>query len=166
MNFRRAVFIAALGLAAAASPALAQTQPGPGQQQASPCIQKFIALRNTAQTKGKRLQALGTRKHKPSAEVACRLLTEFSTAESKLVKYAAENQAWCGIPPQFVANMKKAHQRTTQMRTRVCRVATEQRARPRGPTLSEALGTTAPDANNIKSGGTYDTLTGSAIGKQ
>jgi hypothetical protein len=166
MNVRRAVFIAAVGLAAAGSPAWAQTQPGAGQQQASQCIQQFVALRNVAQAKGKRLQAAGQRKQKPSAAVACRLLSEFSTAEGKLLKYAAENQTWCGIPPQIVANMKKAHARTTKMRARVCHVAAVERERPRGPTLSDALGATAPSADNVRSGGTFDTLTGSALGRQ
>jgi hypothetical protein len=164
MNIRRAMFIAALGLAGAVSPAWAQTPAGGGRQM-PPCIKKFIALRDTAQTKGKRLQAMGQRKHKPTAAEACHLLSDFWTAEGKLLKYAADNETWCGIPPQVVTNMKKAHKRTTQMRARVCRVAAEQRERPRGPTLSEALGTTAPDANNVKPGGTFDTLTGSALGR-
>lgn len=160
MNVRRAVFIAALGLAAAAGPAWAQQQ-----QHAPDCVKKFVALRNVAQAKGEHLQAMGKRKHKPSAEVACRLLSDFSVAEGKLLKYASENQSWCGIPAQIVENMKKAHQRTTQTRARVCHVAALQRERPRGPTLSDALGTTAPNADNVKSGGTFDTLTGSALGK-
>jgi hypothetical protein len=38
--------------------------------------------------------------------------------------------------------------------------------RPAGPSLSDALTSPVPDANNIKTGrGTFDTLTGSPIGK-
>ena len=134
MNFRRAVFIAALGLAAAASPALAQTQPGPGQQQAPPCIQKFIALRNTAQTKGKRLQALGSASTSPPRQVACRLLTRIFGRREQAGQIRRREPVLVRDSAAVRGNMKKAHQRTTQMRTRVCRVATEQRARPRGPT--------------------------------
>jgi hypothetical protein len=164
MNVRRAVLIAALGLAGAASPAWAQMPPG--GQQVPPCIQKFISLRDAAQVKAKAIEAAGKRKQKPTAQEACGLFTTFSSAEAKLLKYAAENQTWCGIPPQVVEQMKKAHARTTQTRTRICQVAAEQRAHPRGPTLSDALSAPAPDANNIKTGrgGTFDTLTGSPIG--
>ncbi|MEJ2624151.1 MAG: hypothetical protein P8Z80_06320 [Pseudolabrys sp.] len=164
MNFRRAALIAAVGLAAAAGPAWAQQQPGVGQQRQ--CVQKFMALRNVAQVKGKRLEAMGKRKHKPTAAVACRMLSEFSTAEGKLLKFATENQSWCGIPAQIVTQMKKVHARTTQTRARVCHVAAVERERPRGPTLSDALGATAPSADNVRSGGTFDTLTGSALGQQ
>lgn len=166
MTLRRAMFIAALGLACAAGPAWAQMPPGPGQQP-PPCIKKFIDLRNDAASKAKVLEAAGKRKHKPTAQEACHLFTVFSSAEAKLLKYASENVTWCGIPLRVVEQMKKAHARTTATRTRICRVAAEQRARPRGPTLSDALGATAPDANNIKAGGgTFDTLTGSALGNR
>lgn len=161
MNVRRAVFIAALGLASAAGPAWAQ-------QQMPPCVQKFVALRNVAAGKAKALEAAGKRKRKPTAQEACGLFNAFSTAEERLLKYATENATWCGIPPNVVQQMKQAHARTTTARTRVCRVAAEQRARPRGPTLSDALGAPAPDANNIKTGrgGAFDTLTGAPIGSR
>jgi len=167
MNVRRAMFIAALSLAATAGPAWAQTQPGGGQQ-LPPCIKKFVALRGVAETKAKAIEAAGKRKPKPSAQEACGLFTAFSTAEAKMMKYAAENQTWCGIPPQVVEQIKKAHERTTKARTRICNVAAEQRLRPRGPTLSDALGgSSIPDANNIKTGrGTFDTLTGSPLGNR
>ena len=90
MNVRRAVFIAALGLAAAAGPAWAQTPPAAGQEP-PPCIKKFIALRNDAQNKAKALEAAGKRKQKPSAQVACGLFNAFSAAEAKLIKYSTEN---------------------------------------------------------------------------
>jgi hypothetical protein len=164
MNVRRAMFIAALGLAATAGPAWAQMQPGAGQQP-PPCIKKFMALRGIAETKAKAIEAAGKRKPRPTAQEACGLFNAFSTAEAKLIKYAAENQTWCGIPPQVVDQMKQAHERTTKTRTRICQVASTQQARPHGPTLSDALGGAAPDASNIKTGrGTFDTLTGSPLG--
>jgi hypothetical protein len=164
MSGRRAVFIAALGLACIAGPAWAQMPPGPGQQ-VPPCVKKFLDLRKAAGAKAQLINAAGKRKQKPSAQEVCGLFTHFSTAEAKLLKYATENQSWCGIPPKVVAQMKEAHARTTAARARICRTAAEQRARPRGPSLSEALGTTAPDSNNVRSGGTYDTMTGPALGR-
>ncbi len=167
MKLRRAMSIAALGLACAAGPAWAQMQPGEGQGQMPPCIKKFVALRNDAAAKAKLLEAAGQRKQKPSAQEACQLFSVFSAAEAKLLKYSSENTTWCGIPPQVVEQMKKAHARTTLTRTRICRVAAQQRVRPHGPTLSDALGGAVPDANNIKTGrGTFDTLTGSPIGNR
>jgi len=164
MSGRRAMFIAALGLACIAGPAWAQMPPGAGQQM-PPCVKKYIELRNAAQAKAQLINAAGKRKPKPSAQEVCGLFTHFSTAEAKLVKYATENQTWCGIPANVVTQMTKAHKRTAEARARICRVAAEQRMRPRGPSLSEALGTTAPDANNVRSGGTFDTLTGPALGR-
>lgn len=166
MKLRGAMLIAAWGLACTAAPAWAQMQPGAGQQM-PPCIKKFVSLRNVAETKAKALEAAGKRKQKPTAQEACHLFSAFSTAEERLLKYAGENQTWCGIPPQVVEQMKKAHARTTQTRTRICRVAAEQRARPRGPSLSDALSGPVPDASNIKTGrGTFDTLTGAPIGSR
>jgi hypothetical protein len=166
MSMRRAVFIIALGLASAAGPAWAQMPPG-GAQQAPPCVKKFLTLRQAAEAKARVLQAAGKRKTKPTAQQACGMFNAFSAAEEKMVKYAVENETWCGIPHNVVAQMTKAHERTVKTRTRVCRVAAEERMRPHGPSLSEALGATAPNAANVTSGGgTYDTLTGSALGNQ
>ncbi len=165
MSMRRAGFIAALGLACLAGPAWAQMSPGASQQQMPPCIKKFVELRKTAAVRAKRIDVAGKRKPKPTAQEACGLFSSFMSAEAKLVKYATENQTWCGIPPNIVAQMKKAHERTITTRARICRVAAEQRDRPHGPTLSQALGATAPDADNVKPGGTFDTLTGSALGR-
>ena len=165
MNVRRAMFIAALGLAGAASPALAQTQPGFGQP--PPCLKKYTELRGEAEFKAKAIEAAGKRKRKPTAQEACQLFNAFSAAEAKLIKYATENGTWCGIPPQVVTQMKASHARLTVTRTRICQAAAAQLARPRGPTLSDALSGPAPDANNIKTGrGTFDTLTGSPLGNR
>ncbi len=165
MNVRRAMFIAALGLAAAAGPALAQTQQGFGQQ--PPCVQKYAELRSAAEVKARAIEAAGKRKQKPTAQEACRLFNAFSAAEAKLIKYATENGTWCGIPPQVVTQMKQSHEQLTVTRTRICQAAAAQLARPRGPTLSDALGGPAPDASNIKTGrGTFDTLTGSPLGNR
>ena len=165
MNVRRAMFIAALGWAAAAAPALAQMQPGVGQQ--PPCVAKYVELRSAAEVKARAIEAAGKRKQKPTAQEACRLFNAFSAAEAKLVKYASENGTWCGIPPNVVTQMKQSHARLTVTRTRICQAAAAQLARPRGPTLSDALGGPAPDASNIKTGrGTFDTLTGSPLGNR
>lgn len=164
MNMRRALFAATCVLLAAAKPAAAQFQSS--QQQQPPCLTTFAKLRDDAQKKAKRIEAASKQKPKPTAKVACQLFTSFSAAESKMLKYAEQNEVWCGIPKRFVAEIKKQHDKTTAIRTHICRVAAAPPVR-RGPSLSDALGAPVPNADNIKSGagGTFDTLTGSPLAK-
>jgi hypothetical protein len=162
MNMRRAALVAAFLWPAAAAPAVAQSQSASAQNE-PPCIKEFTALRSDAEKKAAAIKAAGQRKASPKE--ACHLFSVFSAAEAKMVKYADENAVWCGIPKQVVDSMKTSHDRTTQIRTKVCRVAAAP-PRPRGPSLSESLGVRTPDSDNIKTGrGTFDTLTGSPIGK-
>jgi hypothetical protein len=160
MNLRRALFIAALLLPAAAGPAAAQFPPA--AQQEPPCIKDFTRLRDDAARKAQAIRAAN--EHKVNVKVACHLFNAFSAAEEKLIKYADANATWCGIPERIVKTMKQAHVKTNAIRTKVCQVAAAP-PRPRGPSLSETLSAPVPDVNNIKTGrGTFDTLTGSPIG--
>ena len=165
MNLRRASFIAALMLLAAAGTAAAQFQPAMPQQQPPPCVKEFMKLRDVAAGKAKAIREASARKASP--QEACHLFNALTTAEAKMVKYASENNVWCGIPEQAVKQMKKEHAKAAEMRTKICRIAAAPQA-PRAPTLSDALGTTVPDANNIKPGrgGTFDTLTGTPLGSR
>jgi hypothetical protein len=161
MNLRRALFIAAFLWPAAAGTAVAQFQPAP-QQQPPPCIKEFLRLRNDTEDKGKAIQAASKRKASPRE--ACKLFNIFTAAETKLIKYAADNSVWCGIPPQIVQQMKQGHAKAMEIRTKVCRAA-EAPPAPAGPSLSDALTPRVPDADNIKTGrGTFDTLTGTPLG--
>ena len=136
-----------------------------GPQQEPPCVQAFGKLRDDAQKKAGAIQAAS--KNKVDPKTACGLFNTFSAAEAKLVKYAADNISACGIPPEVITNLKAQHQKTVGIQTRVCQAAANP-PRPAGPSLSDVLGGTAvPDANNIRTGrGTYDTLTGTPLGKQ
>ena len=170
----RPLLLAALLLAA--GPASAQGfQPAPSQgfgahpqqrPQEPPCFKDFIALRDEAQKHGKAVQAAGQRKVPP--QEACRLFNNLVGAEVKLIKFIEENAKWCGIPAQVLTQMKEQHGKITQIRTRVCQVAA-QPARPAGPSLSDALGTSRlPDSSNIRTGhgGTFNTLTGTPLGQK
>lgn len=164
MNVRRAVFIAACLIPAAAGPAAAQFQQAPAQQQEPPCIAEFSKLREVTEKKAMAIRNASEKKAPP--KVACGLFNDFSASEAKMIKYAVDNQVWCGIPPQIIESMKKGHVRTEDIRGKVCRAAEQQPMRPAAPSLSDALTGPVPDANNIKTGrGTYDTLTGSPLGK-
>jgi hypothetical protein len=160
MSLRRAIVIAACLLPLAAGPAAAQFQP---PQQEPPCLKDFGALRSEAQKRAKAIQDASPRK--PSAREACQLFNAFSAAEAKLIKFAVDNATWCGIPPKIVENMKTAHVRTSEMKTKVCSAAAAP-PRPAGPSLSDALSAPVPSSDNIKTGrGTFDTLSGSPLGK-
>jgi hypothetical protein len=161
MNMCRALFIAACALASGIGPAAAQFQPAP--QQEPPCVKDFTALRNDAQKKAGVVMA--AQKRRVPLTEACKLLGAFVEAQDKMLKYAKANAAWCGIPPQIIQQISLGRDNAAKARTNVCKMAANP-PRPAGPSLSDALGATAPDANNIKTGhGTFDTLTGTPLGQ-
>lgn len=143
----------------------------PPQQQAeqpSPCIQEFLKLRDQAQKRANAIRVAGeNKKKKPTAQEACALFNAFSAAEQKMLAYATNNAKSCGIPPDVIANIKGGHTKTNEIRTRVCEAAARPQ-QPAAPSLSDALVTPTPDSRNIKSGGggTFDTLSGTALGRQ
>lgn len=159
MRLRRVFFAFALGFPACLSPAAAQFQPPPPDQM-PPCVKEFVRLRGDVEEKGKAIKAS---EGKVNAQGACKLFNSYIASEKKMIDYAVSNNVWCGIPPEAIASMKKAHARAGEVRTRVCQAAAAGPARPAGPSLSDALGGPIPDSSNIKSGhGTFDTLTGSS----
>ena len=142
----------------------------PQAQQGPPanCMEEFGKLRDDAQEKATAIRVASSRKVKVSAQRACALFNAFSAAEAKMITYAGKNAARCGIPPAIGDTLKQQHVKTVEMQTNVCKAAVAGPARPAGPSLSEALGSSAiPDANNIKTGrGTFDTLTGTPLGSR
>jgi hypothetical protein len=139
----------------------------PQQQQMGekpPCLDEFVALRNEAQARAAAVQ--NAQKKKITAPEACQLLTRFTDAEAKFVKYAHKNAATCGIPEQAIAQMSGSHDKSMELRKKICDAAAAPQ-RPAGPSLSDALGTTRlPDASSAKKGtGTFDTLTGTTLAR-
>ncbi|WP_027575897.1 hypothetical protein [Bradyrhizobium sp. WSM1743] len=138
----------------------------PTQAPGEDCMKAFMPLREEAEKRGKAIKAASDR-HAPPDE-ACKLIRNFSQAETKMIKYIEANAAKCGIPPQVGAQMKDGHKNTEAMAAKVCNVAQQmqqQQARPAGPSLSEVLGSgSAPEANAGKKGGsTFDTLNGNVL---
>jgi hypothetical protein len=187
MNSRRALFIAAClfpvaaglfaGRFAAAQapptqpPAVSPWDQMPQQSQwpqetQNNCIQEFTRLRDNAQKRAAAIRTAGARK--APAKEACALFNVFSDAEVKMIKFAIDNGTRCSIPPEIIKTLKQGNARTAEMRTRVCQAANAPE-RSAGPSLSDALSSPVPDANNIKSGrgnGTFDTLTGTPLGSK
>jgi hypothetical protein len=143
-----------------ASAAKAQVQPAPAQP--PPCVQES-SLREDTEKKAAAIKTANERKAPPRE--ACQLFGALTAAQSKMLKYASDNSTWCGIPPQVTVSLKEGLAKIYEIRTKVCQAAAAP-ARPQGPSLSDALTSPVPDSNNIKTGrGTFDTLTGSPLGK-
>ncbi|HEX5509368.1 MAG TPA: hypothetical protein VFX37_12765 [Pseudolabrys sp.] len=162
MNLRQKLAVAAVATSFVAAPAAAQFQPAMPQQQ-PPCFKEFAALRDDAVKKADAIRAAEKKKVPPTE--ACKLLTALAAAQNKMLKYAKANATWCGIPQQIIGEISTGHKQADSIRARVCKIAANP-PRPRGPTMSDALGVSAiPDAGNIKKGhGTFDTLTGTPLG--
>lgn len=143
--------------------------PQGGADAGAACMREFQPLRDETEKRGKAIKAASDRR--ASAQEACGLIKNFSAAELKLMKYAATNQARCGIPGEILEQMKKGRATTDKLLAQVCNAAKQQQAgpaAPAGPSLSEALGSVAlPEANTSKrSGGTtFDTLSGNVLAR-
>jgi hypothetical protein len=138
---------------------------GPGAAPGMPpCMSQFLPMRAEAEKRAGALQA-GINKKKAPPEI-CQLFRSFSEAEAKVVKYAVANQTGCGIPPDAVAQMKKNHAKTNEVRDRGCSVA-DKPAQPAGPNLGEALGFgSLPNAETTRAGtGTLDSLSGNPLAR-
>jgi hypothetical protein len=161
MRLCRAIFALCV-IPLCASAAKAQVQSAPAQEP-PPCVQEFFKLREDTEKKAAAIKTANERKAPPRE--ACQLFGALVAAQSKILKYATDNSTWCGIPPQVTVNLKESLAKVSEIRTKVCQAAAAP-ARPQGPSLSDALTSPVPDSNNIKTGrGTFDTLTGSPLGK-
>jgi hypothetical protein len=100
---------------------------------------------------------------------ACKLIGNYSQAEIKMIRYVEANASKCGIPAQISDQLKNGHKNTEALLKKVCNVAEQAAAQPRGPagpTLSDVLGSSAslPEATPSKKGGsTFDTLNGNVL---
>jgi len=135
-------------------------------QQPPPACQQLLSSRDETAKHGKALQAAGEKKLPP--DELCKIFKAFLAAESKMLKGLQEHSATCGVPPEVLKQVKDGHGKASEVSKKVCDMAV-QGARPAGPTLSDALGTTpmVPDASTgtKKPQSTFDTLTGSPLAR-
>ena len=132
------------------------------------CMKGFMPLREEAEKRGKLIKAASDR-HAPPDE-ACKLISNFGTAETKMLKYVETHMTQCGIPPQVLDQLKNGHKNSEGMQQKICAVAQQMASQPKGPagpSLSEVLGssTALPEANNTKKGSTFDTLNGNVLAR-
>ncbi len=154
-----------------APPAGGAFSPVTGQQSGAPggeaCMKEFMPLRKEAERRGNLIKAASDRRAPPAE--ACKLISNFSQSEVKMLKYVEANQRKCGIPAEIHEQLKAGHKNTEKLLKQVCGIARQQAQQPRGPagpSLSEALGSAAslPEATATKRGGsTFDTLNGNVL---
>ena len=139
---------------------LRRRKAGPGED----CMKAFMPLREDAEKRGKLIKAASDR-HAPPDE-ACKLIRNFSQAETKMIKYIEANASKCGISAQIGAQMKDGHKNTEAMAAKVCNVAQQMQNQPRGLGRSVAkrsagsgLGARG-EMRGKKGGSTFDTLNG------
>ena len=147
--------VLALALAAPSGTALAQMMP---------CANEIMPLRQQVEKDGLAVKAAIDKKDR--GEI-CSTLKRFTVAEAKFVKFMEDNQAWCGIPPEVIPQLKKNQANGIRLRGQACAPGPAAGAPapvPAGPGLSEALGTSRGPTGKSKTGtGTFDTLTGPSI---
>ena len=155
MKWRVVLALAALAAAAASPTALAQSPP--------PQCNAFPQLRNEAEQKA--IAVKTAIEHKADRKDICVLLQRFYAAEAGVVKFLEDNKTWCGIPDQAIQAAKTHHEGTAKVRTAACAEAPA--AKPRPPSLSDAISTPSVDtAKNTKTGrGTLDSLNGNPLAR-
>jgi len=144
----------------------AGTPPPPSSAPSEACMKSFMPLREEAEKRGKMIKAASERRAPP--DEACKLIKNYSQAETNMIKYVEVNAAKCGIPPQIAEQLKAGHKNTDKMQKQVCAVAEQRPTGPAGPSLSEVLGSSAalPEATPAKKGGsTFDTLNGNVLSR-
>jgi hypothetical protein len=141
--------------------------PGPTPEQQK-CLQEFANYRAEVEKRAKIAEAEGHKKEKPTREKMCELITNYSAAEFKWLKFIEANVSKCGIPPQIAEQVKTVHTRTAETKKRVCSAGPTQ-AGPATPSLSDALGASLQpneddeEKKKHKVGGIMDTLTGPVL---
>src|ERR1700752_2218742 len=147
---RRSVAAALAILAVGAAADTASAQSTPAQCNA------FVQLRDDAQKKA--LAVRSAVEHKAERKEICTLVQRYYAAESTVVKFLEENKTWCGIPDEAIKAAKANHEHTENFRTAAC--AEGPTAKPKAPSLSDAIGTPSVDtgANTRTGRGTLDSL--------
>jgi len=134
---------------------------GPNAAQQA-CIQEFAKYREEVEKRA--IAAKTASEKKATREEMCSLVTAYSAAEAKWIKFSEDNMAKCGIPKEAVGQIKGVHVHTADARKKIC-AAGPQAGAPAAPSLSDALGTSrlpVPTAEKPKAG-SMDTLTGNAL---
>jgi hypothetical protein len=154
---KRSVAAALAALATVTASRAVSAQPAPVQ------CDSFVQIRNDAQQKALAIRTAV--QNKADRKDICALVQRYYAAESVVVKFLEDNKTWCGIPEQAIKGAKDNHEHTLKFRTAACTEAPA--AKPRAPSLSDAIGTPSVDTGaNTKTGrGTLDSLNGNPLAR-
>jgi hypothetical protein len=155
---KRSVAAALTVLAVAAA-----SQAGAAGLQGAVDCNSFVKMRDEAQQRA--LAVRNAVQNKAERKDICALVQHYYAAEATVVKFLEDNKTWCGIPEQAIKMAKDNHEHTLKFRTAAC--AEGPAAKPRVPTLSDAIGTPSVDSGaNTKTGrGTLDSLNGNPLAR-
>jgi hypothetical protein len=166
ISLRSAFYLAtcsALALCASGNPSAWAQFPAPPGSSGPPGVQcnDVEALAVEAQKRSALVSA--AIKAKTDRKELCTLMTNFVTAEGKVVKFLQDNKVWCHVPDQVTTASKANHEKALKFRTAAC----EEGPRPKTPTLSDAIRAPSVDSSkNTNTGrGTFDTLTGNPLAR-
>jgi hypothetical protein len=150
-------------VAAALAIVLAGAAAGTASAQSPAQCNAFIQLRDEAQKKALAVRAAV--EHKVERKEICALVQRYYAAESVVVKFLEENKTWCGIPDEAIKAAKGNHEHTEKFRTAACQEGPA--AKPKAPSLSDAIGTPSVDtgANTRTGRGTLDSLNGNPLAR-
>jgi hypothetical protein len=126
------------------------------------CILEFTKYREEVEKRA--IAAKTGSEKKVTREEMCTLVTAYSAAEAKWIKFTEDNMAKCGIPKEAANQIKGVHVHTADARKKIC-AAGPAGGVPAAPSLSDALGTSRlpPPAAEKPKAGSMDTLTGNAL---
>jgi hypothetical protein len=146
-----------------AAPSMTMGGPGPTPEQQK-CMQEFAGYRQEVEKRAHMAEAES--KKKPTREKMCEMVSLYSTAEFKWIRFSEINMAKCGIPKEAIEQIKQVHLHTADAKKKLCAPGPAQ-AGPSTPSLSDALGAslqpTVDGPKKRKVGGTMDTLTGNVL---
>jgi hypothetical protein len=128
------------------------------------CLNQFNSRREEAEKRAMAAKA-GSEKKVPREEM-CKLVSAYSDAEARWIKFSKDNMTKCGIPREAVQQIEGVHGRTLKVRKQICSAGPAGGGAPATPSLSDALTTTrmpTAAAERPKATGTLNTLTGNPL---
>jgi hypothetical protein len=138
---------------------------GPPNATQQECLRQFTEYRSEVEKRAMTAKAAGEKK--APREEMCKLVSAYSGAEAKWLKFSGDNMTKCGIPKQAIEQIRSVHVRTANATKQLCAAGPAQAGPAAPPSLSDALGTTRLPSRETEQrkpgGGTLDTLTGTAI---
>ena len=114
-------------------PATNPLQSDAASSSANQCAKEFAPLREEAAKRGRLIKEASER-HAGPVE-ACKLISSYALAESKMIRFAETRASACAIPTRVMDQLKSGYQNTEALQARVCNMAQQiqRKGLPAGP---------------------------------